>query len=37
MAKKWGKIGAPKSHKRKLFLKRIGKKGGKKSHRRKRR
>ena len=34
---KWGKIGAPKSAKRKAFLRKIGRKGGKRSHKRSRR
>ncbi len=35
--KKWGRIGAPKSAKRKAFLKRIGRKGGRKTARKRRR
>ena len=31
--KKWGKIGAPKSAKRRRFLSKIGKKGGRKAAR----
>lgn len=34
--KKWGKIGAPKSAKRRRWLSKIGKKGGRKRRRRRR-